>query len=346
VTAPNQAYKADRISLYPSKNVFVVGGGYRVPLYSNGDSVEFSAGYSNVNSGTVANLFTISGSGSIFGARYNHNLDKRWDIEHKLTVGLDWRGYRSAVTQIGVPGNLVPDVTVHPISLTYAGNYRRGESDSNFYLTALQNLPGGNDGGTRAFQGDVLTVPILPPARQGGTPPQGANPRYFATRWGFNHNRALPRDWQFRFGMSGQMTRDKLVAGEQFGIGGADSVRGFLEREISNDNGYRGTFEFYTPDFGNIVPASGARLRGVVFYDWGAVRRIGPLSTATIGLQNVIGPSTTELHGQHIGSAGVGVRLSRGTNLSFRLDVATVTDGGGLQKIGDVRVHSSFAYIF
>ena len=346
VSAPNQAYKADRISLYPSKNVFIVGGGYRVPLYSNGDSVEVSAGYSNVNSGTIANLFSISGSGAIFGARYNHNLPKWRDVEQKLTYGLDWRGYRSNVTQVGVPGNLVPDVTVHPISLTYAGNHRKGEGDSNFYLSVHQNLPGGNDGGTRAFQGDLLTVPILPAARQGGTPPQGANPRYFATRWGFNHNRALPRDWQFRFGMNGQMTRDKMIGGEQFGIGGADSVRGFLEREVSNDNGYRGTFEFYTPDFGNVVPVAGARLRAVVFYDWGGVRRIGPLSTASPGLQNVIGSSATEIHGQHIGSAGVGVRFSHGTNLSFRLDLATVMDAGGVQKTGDVRLHSSLAYIF
>jgi hemolysin activation/secretion protein len=69
-----------------------------------------------------------------------------------------------------------------------------------------------------------------------------------------------------------------------------------------------------------------------VFYDWGAVKRIRP--------------AVLEQHGQHIGSAGVGVRYSRGTNLSLRLDVATVLDSGGLQKIGDVRVHASFAYIF
>jgi hemolysin activation/secretion protein len=132
--------------------------------------------------------------------------------------------------------------------------------------------------------------------------------------------------------MSGQVTRDTLISGEQFGIGGADSVRGFLEREIVNDTGYRGTTEFYSPDLGRFVPVAGSRVRAVVFYDWGAVKRIRP--------------AVLEQHGQHIGSAGVGVRYSRGTNLSLRLDVATVLDSGGLQKIGDVRVHASFAYIF
>ncbi len=327
VTAPNDDDRTNRLGLYPSKHVLIVGGQYRIPLYRQGDTLDFTAGYSNVNSGVVANLFNISGSGSIFGARYNRNLDKIGDLEHKLSYGLDWRAYQSVVRQIGVAGaGLVPDVTVHPISLTYAGAYRKSESDSNFFVSASQNLPGGNDAGTGAFQGDPLVTPARPPARE------GANPRYFVTRWGFNHNRALPRDWQFRWGMSGQLTRDMLISGEQFGIGGADSVRGFLEREIINDNGYRGTFEFYTPDFGKIVPVAGARMRALAFYDWGAVRRIRP--------------AVIEMHGQHVSSAGFGVRFSRGTNLSLRLDVATVTDSGGLQKIGDVRVHGSFAYIW
>ncbi|MBI5911822.1 MAG: ShlB/FhaC/HecB family hemolysin secretion/activation protein [Betaproteobacteria bacterium] len=327
VSAPNDDDRTGRLGLYPSKHVFIVGAQYRVPLYRRGDTLEFSAGYSNVNSGVVANLFNISGSGSIFGARYNQNLEKIGDLEHKLSYALDWRGYQSVVTQIGVAGaGLVPDVTVHPISLTYAGTYRKSESDTNFSLSASQNLPGGNDGGTGAFQGDPLVTPARPAARA------GANPRYFMTRWSFNHNRALPRDWQFRWGMSGQLTRDTLIAGEQFGIGGADSVRGFLEREIVNDYGYRGTLEFYSPDFGSIVPLVGARMRALAFYDWGAVRRISP--------------TVLEIHGQHVSSAGFGVRFSRGTNVSFRLDVATVTDSGGLQKIGDVRVHANFAYIF
>ena len=327
VTAPNDNDKTNRIGLYPNERVLILGAQYRIPLYRNGDTMDFSAGYSNVNSGIVGNLFNISGAGTILGARYNQNLDKYKDLEHKLSYGFDWRAYQSIVTQIGVAGaGLVPDITVHPVSLTYAGVYRKSDSDTNFSLAAAQNLPGGNDGGTGSYLGDSAVSPARPASRE------GANPRYFMTRWGFNHNRALPRDWQFRFGMNGQLTRDMLIAGEQFGMGGADSVRGFLEREIIGDNGYRGTLELYSPDFGSVVPINGARMRALAFYDWGAVKRNRP--------------TVLELHGQHIGSAGVGVRFSHGTNISLRLDVATVMDSGGLQKIGDVRGHVSFAYIF
>ncbi len=327
VTAPNDDDRTNRLGLYPSKHVLIAGMQYRIPLYRQGDTLEFSAGYSNVNSGVVANLFTISGSGTIFGARYNHNLQRIGDLEHKLSYSLDWRGYRNAVRQLDVAGfGLVPDVTVHPVTLTYAGVYRKSESESNFFISVSQNLPGGNDAGTGAFQGDAHAVPARPPARA------DANPRFFVTRWGFNHNRALPRDWQFRWGMSGQLTRDMLVSGEQFGIGGADSVRGFLEREIINDNGYRGTLELYSPDFGGSVPVSGARTRALVFYDWGGVKRIRP--------------AALEMYGQHVSSAGIGLRFSRGSNFSLRLDAATVIDKGGVQGAGDVRVHASMAYIF
>jgi hemolysin activation/secretion protein len=327
VTAPNDNDRTNRLGLYPNKNVFILGAQYRVPLYKAGDTLEFTAGYSNVDSGVVANLFTIAGSGTIFGMRYNQNLNKIGDYEHKLSYSYDWRAYRSVVRQIGVAGfGLVPDVTVHPVSLIYAGTYQKSQSDSNFFVSVSQNLPGGNDGGTGAFLGDPTAVPARPPARA------GSNPRYFVTRWGFNHNRALPRDWQFRWGMSGQLTRDKLVSGEQFGLGGADSVRGFLEREIIDDNGYRGTLELYSPDFGGIVPVTGVRMRALAFYDWGGMKRIRP--------------EVLEQHGQHISSVGLGLRISRGTNVSLRLDAATVMDRGGLQETGDVRAHVSFAYIF
>ena len=327
VTAPNDEDKTNRLGLYPSRHVLIFGAQYRIPLYEQGDTVDISAGYSNVNSGLVANLFSISGSGTVFGTRYNQNLPRFGDLEHKLSYGFDWRAYQSVVRQLDVAGaGLVPDVTVHPISLNYAGTYRKSESDSSFNLSVHQNLPGGNDAGTGAFQGDTNTVPARPPARA------GANPRYFMTRWGFNHNRALPRDWQFRVGMNGQLTRDMLISGEQFGIGGGDSVRGFLEREIINDNGYRGTIELYSPDFGDAVPIDKSRVRALAFYDWGAVRRIRP--------------AALEPHGQHVGSAGVGVRYSRGTNVSIRVDIAKVIDAGGLQTKGDVRLHGGIVYIY
>ena len=318
--APNSG--ANSLSLVPSKRVMVIGGGYHIPLYESGDSLDFVAGYSTVNSGTIANLFSISGAGGIFGARYNKNLDRFGDYEQRLVYSWDYRGYHNkGVRVVGTTIQLVPDVTTHPVSVQYTGLYRGQDHETGFNIGASQNLPGGNDGtGTNICASRINGLG------------ECANNRFFIWRWGINHNQAMGSDWQFRFAMNGQQTRDILVPGEQFGIGGADSVRGFLEREISNDVGYRGTTEIYGPDWGSKTGLAGARLRGLLFYDWGAVKRNRP------------GPG--EAHGQHVSSYGFGIRFARGNNFSLRADYATIQDKGGNQGSGDGRLHFSASYIF
>jgi hemolysin activation/secretion protein len=155
---------------------------------------------------------------------------------------------------------------------------------------------------------------------------------YEIWRWSFNHNRALPGDFQWRLAASGQYTNDMLVSGEQFGIGGMDSVRGFAEREITNDVGWRGTTELYSPDFGGKTGIAGMRSRMLIFFDFGHVGRNRP------------GPA--ERHFENIASWGFGFRFSRGTNMAFRIDFAVVDNPGGFQTAGDNKVHASFSYIF
>jgi hemolysin activation/secretion protein len=38
------------------------------------------------------------------------------------------------------------------------------------------------------------------------------------------------------------------VPGELFGVGGAQSVRGYEERELAGDSGLQASFEFTTPE--------------------------------------------------------------------------------------------------
>jgi hemolysin activation/secretion protein len=327
VTAPYSDHldnngEPDRLSILPSRKVTIFGVGYRIPLYGAGDSIDLSWGSSNVNSGTVANLFTIAGVGQLVGARYTRNLDKIGDYEHRVVFGADYRSYENKGVRpaFGEPIQLIPDIVVHPLSMTYFGLYRRQDSETAFSLGIAHNFPGGNDGRGISFCTSRFNSEFC------------ANANYTIWRWSLNHNQALPNDMQLRFAMNGQTTRDMLVSGEQFGIGGADSVRGFLEREVSNDVGYRGTVEVYSPDFGSWTRISGARTRAVAFIDWGTVRRNRP--------------SPGEAHAQTIGSIGAGLRFSRGTNLSFRIDWASVFDDGGSQGTADNRVHLSFSYVF
>ena len=125
------------------------------------------------------------------------------------------------------------NVTVHPLSLTYAGTLTMDKVNAGFYLTDLQNLPGSWDGRD--------TAEDIEKARFGA--PRGYN----ILRYGVNLAYALGADWQARALINGQYTNDPLVPGEQYGIGGATTVRGFAEREFANDRGYSGSVEIYYP---------------------------------------------------------------------------------------------------
>lgn len=302
----------------PNK-VTILGVGYRVPFYAQRGALDLIVGDSDVDSGTVQDLFTVSGSGTVYGARYSHLLPKLGDTyEHKLIFGFDWRTYRNKVFTLG-PGavSIVPDITLHPVSLTYNGAWRAPTSELSYFLSVAQNVfPHGND----AAQSDFDTFR------------PGANAAYRIYRYGVTYVKAFQNDVQMRIVFTGQKTRDSLVSGEQFGLGGADNVRGLFEREIANDRGHRGQFEVYTPDLAPTFSWADTRFRLLAFYDFGSVTR-----------NNVI---FGESPGQSVASAGIGLRLNRGPNLILRLDVAQVLDGGGSKERGATRGHFSFAYLF
>jgi hemolysin activation/secretion protein len=306
------------------EEVMVWGLGYRVPLYEKGDSVDMVFGYSNVDSGTVQDLFLVAGQGTIFGLRYNFGVPKWRDLEHKIALGLDYRAYQNQVTPEGDPTGLVPDITVHPLSLTYSANAKGAGQDLSFYLSVAQNIPGGNDGQDEDF-------------KKLGARFQVGSAGYRLYRGGFNYVRAFKEDWQIRANWMAQYTDDALVAGEQFGIGGADNVRGFNERYVSNDKGHRTILEFYTPDLAKRLGLENSRLRFLTFYDTGAVAR------------NETAPQEQEA--AHLDSTGVGLRWSHKNYFTARLDVAYILHDGSGHSESDSRRgiwkgHVSMAWVW
>jgi len=134
-----------------------------------------------------------------------------------------------------------------------------------------------------------------------------------------------------RLALTGQETSDALVSGEQFGMGGFDNVRGFLEREVANDRGYRGNFEVYTPDFGKWF-GNNWKVRALGFYDAGRALRNHALPGEVTAIS--------------IGSSGLGLRLAYANSATLRLDYAVVNDAGGTQGKGDARLHASVIFLF
>jgi len=288
ITSPE---KIDKVSIYSL--------GYRMPFYSLGSSLDLIGAYSNVDSGTISaatSSMDVSGKGTILGLHYNQNLTRIGNYEHKIILGLDYRAYENSVDFMG--SQLGNNVTVHPVSLTYAGTLTMDKVNAGFYLTDLQNLPGSWDGRD--------TAEDIEKSRTGA--PRGYN----IFRYGVNLSYALGADWQARMQVNGQYTNDPLVPGEQYGIGGANTVRGFAEREFANDQGYSGSVEIYTPNLSRLFGVNAFQSRLLVFYDRGYVSRKDPLPGDTVSTQ--------------VASIGPGLRIMDGKRFSISIDCGFVLD--------------------
>lgn len=280
------------------KDVEILAASYHVPLYNWGASLDLIAGYSSVNSGQVRTSvgeFAISGSGNVVEIHLNKNLPKMGDWEHRLSTGFSYRVFKTNVALVNTDQNLVPPLTIHPFDLTYSLSRNTNGTQFSSYLSLVKNAPFGNHGMTDDF------------IQFGARPHSKAS--YFLARYGLDYSYLFKSGWQGRFKFNGQATNDLLVPGEQFGIGGANSVRGLDERAFSNDHGYQITLEGYTPEFGARF-VENLRMRALAFSDTGKVIRNHP--------------EVGESAGAQVTSYGVGIRASYKEDLVMRLDIAYI----------------------
>ena len=166
-------------------------------------------------------------------------------------------------------------------------------------MTGSTNVGGGSHGDTAAL----------------GRARFEAKARYSVLRMGISHSRSLPGDWQLRARLDAQHTGEVLVGPEQFGIGGASSVRGFQERERADDRGHAGSLELYTPELAASMGWKDWNLRLLAFYDIGRTSRVNPQPGEQVD--------------NGIASAGLGVRLGYLKSFNLRLDFANIRDPGG-----------------
>lgn len=307
--------KPDRVGIYSV--------GYRKPLYRWGSSIDLVAGYSDVDAGTTQipqGPLAFSGRGGVLAGRYNLQLERIAGYDHKLSYGLDHRMYRNTCTvgNLGSAGcgTASASFDVTPFSVSYAGMWVRERAQMGFNVSAVSNLSWGS-------KGDTTTL---------GQARFGASSSYALIRYGAHYARALEGDWQVRARLDGQHAAEPLVAPEQFGIGGASSVRGFLEREKADDKGHSASFEVYTPELAPKLGWADWNLRMLAFYDFGRTVRV----RAQPGEQ---------VH-EGIASAGFGVRVNWKKAFALRMDVANILDPGGTREEGHWRFHLGAVYSF
>lgn len=313
ITSPDKPEKVDIYSL-----------SYRLPLYALGDSMDFIAGYSSVNAGTtqtVAGPLAFNGMGRVFGIRYNHYFPRQGEFSSRLTLGLDQRAYDANCLISGFScGTADADVTVRPVSLSWLGQWVAASERTDSFVTLAQNISGGKNAGNADFDA----------ARA------GASASFATLRYGVSHMQTARSGWQLRAALNGQYSPDTLVQGEQFGLAGAASVRGFEERAVSVDSGWYGNLEAYTPNLSTFLGFDDRfTTRLLAFVDTGGGQNNGVTSSAQI--KHVL-----------LASAGIGLRIELGNKASFRLDLANVihSHAGLSQQSGDLRGHCALNLLF
>lgn len=320
----NVANRDQAFSLYALSSpdywdqVSIIGLGYQIPLYSHSSVLRLSAGYANVDSGkmeTLAGSYNLSGSGQFYAAKMDTILsdsDSGW--ARKLRYGIEHRLYSSNVNAVGSSGSLVPDIAVTPLSLGYAVNKNGSDRELGFSIDYFKNLALGSRGGPADF------------AAYSARTAHAA--RYDLWRYKLSATRYLGNGWALLGRVQGQWTDNALVSGEQFGIGGADSVRGFNESALSSDIGHSASMELQTRPY--IV--AGISLRSLLFVDGGWLRR------------NAAG--SDEVSTQSLWSYGLGLRAQLSHAAALKLDYAikqAAHNAGDMQK---KYLHASMSYTF
>ena len=124
--------------------------------------------------------------------------------------------------------------------------------------------------------------------------------------------------------LSGQESNDPLVSSEQIGLGGADSVRGYLEAETLGDYGVFVQSELRSPDVKKYIGGPVTTWRFHVFADAGVV-----------GLRD---PTQGQRTSSSLSSVGIGTRVNLWGYLNGQVQDAQALNAGPNTRAGTNRV--------
>ncbi len=291
------------------------GLNYRIPLYRLGGVV----GASYTQSSVLGDFgsFKSTGTGRTMGVNYSHYLPPVGGFRSYLGVALDDKQFDVAqLNGVALPGQSMR----RSVPLTFGYNARM-ESDTavwGFNVDWATNLPSGGSGNDLAsYRSEDTRIQSV---------------QWNAVRGAANYTAAWAHGWMWGVRGQFQYSADALIAGEQFGLGGASSVRGMAERPMAADSGAVLSAEITSREF-----APG--LRGLVFADAGWLAN----NNAT----------TSKPQNDNVSSVGLGLRYVQPA-FSIVADYGRIVGGSVLQsaastaapKAGDDKLHVNLSARF
>lgn len=217
--------------------VQVISAGYSMPRGPAGlAALSFSATRSDSQVFAGVGDTRLFGKGNIFGVRRSVVLEVTEQSFQLLTLSADYKDMVDRV-QVGVGAGFDTPITYLPLSMAWTGAFR---------------LPAGHLGGGDWQLGSTLSGGLrglVNKQQDFANKRYQAQAQYFLLKMDARHNRTLPW-WGLRLRAQAevQLAPAPLISNEQMVLGGANSVRGYLEAEAVGDQGLRGSLQLSTPD--------------------------------------------------------------------------------------------------
>lgn len=256
--------------------------------------------------------YGVIGNGDIVGLRWIRALPSKPGLFHSLTLGIDYK--HSLESIVGSADSVSTPVTYLPLVVQYSGTFVGDSGVTQLDLGANFSLRGLRDNETE-FQ-----------LRR-----YNARSDYFYWRGDVMRTQKLGAEYSLYARLDFQLASGPLIGNEQFTLGGAENVRGYLEGERLGDDGVRATLELRSPRLA--VDVKGIdQFFLLAFVDAGQVRIIDPL------------PGQTDYFA--LSSTGLGLRLSAWKSWRVNADFALPLQDGAYTLAHHGRFHLKASYDF
>jgi len=298
-----------------AENVLQYASSYQLPIYRlNGWLTGFYV-HSEVDvEGVQSGIFDIEGAGTFYGLSFKHQLLNIGRYKHSYTLGVQDRLFDTAIATaasgVRIPA-LSTKVRSRPFSGRYDGSYGWSETSLDFYFDVAHNIEAGYHNNATDYA--LVRAP--------------ATPDFTVAHFGALVTQRLPRGYSALGRMTAQLTGQALIPGEQLGVGGVHSVRGFEERTIAGDKGVILNFELWSPPVKRLLDA-----RFLGFID--------------VGHKALIDPVVGQRQNDTISSIGLGARWQWRKQVSLAIDYGLPLAGadGEASDRGNSKWHLDLTY--
>ncbi len=265
----------------------------------------------------------VLGKGTITGAHYVLPLANSASFSDTLNAGLDYKDVLTSVLPSAPSGGSAAAV---PAAVTAAVHYLNWSAA----YQAAWRQPTRTYGLTAALNFGVRSLVNGPSEFENVR--YNARPDYFDLRIGLTAAESLPAAFALTQRFRAQWADAPLVNNEQFSVGGADTVRGYLEAEALGDSGAAAGIELHSPPLGKRGGAILGPLYAFAFVDAGVAALVDPLPGQA---RNVA-----------LWSNGIGLRLESARGLAGSFDYAVPRRAGARTRRDDSRLDFTLQYAF